>query len=311
LTAAVGWTIAVATLGALSDRLTSGLALLIDRAMAAPAVVSVDQDAVVAQIREQVAVVVFPLLTVLASFAAGALAAHQVQVRGLWATQLLVPDPGRLWARGAGQHFSALAGGTLWALVKTITLAITLLALFGAAGGEILNLGGLEGVAVARAAGQVLSRAAWILASVLLVLGLVDYAIRFRRLELTLRTTAQQEREDQRVMQGDPAGRAQRFRVAQTWRGDSPDVLAGATVVLTGRAGLTLVLAGGPPPRLVSVRIPLKGHVGRRTRRSAEAKNIPVVEAPDLASRLARRPPADASGTAELIAELASIWPSS
>ena len=113
-----------------------------------------------------------------------------------------------------------------------------------------------------RAAGQVLSRAAWILAGVLLILGLVDYAIRHRRLEMTLRTTPQQEREDQRVMQGDPAGRAQRFRVARTWRGDSPDVLAGATLVLTGRAGLTLVLAGGPPPRLVSVRTSVKGQRG-------------------------------------------------
>ena len=62
LTAAIGWTVAVATLGALSDKLISGLTSLIDRAMAAPAVVSVDQIAVVAQIREQVAVVIWPLL---------------------------------------------------------------------------------------------------------------------------------------------------------------------------------------------------------------------------------------------------------
>jgi flagellar biosynthetic protein FlhB len=202
-----------------------------------------------------------------------------------------------------------LAEGTLWTLVKAIVLVITLVLLFGTAWGEILKLGALEGATIVRAAGVVLTRAARILAGVLLIVGLVDYAVRHRRLEMTLRTTPQQEREDQRVMQGDPAGRAQRFRVARTWRGDSPDVLAGAMLVLTGRAGLTLVLAGGPPPRLISVRTSVKGHAGQRIRHLAETKNIRVVESPDLASRLARRPAAGASVTAELIAELASIWP--
>jgi flagellar biosynthetic protein FlhB len=126
---------------------------------------------------------------------------------------------------------------------------------------------------------------------------------------MALRTTPEQQREDRRVMEGDPAARAQRFRVARSWRRDSPDVLAGASLVLTGPAGLTLVLAGGPPPRLVSVQAATQGAVGFRVRRLAEANKVSVLEAPDLARRLVRRPVAGSVVASKLMAELAAIWP--
>ena len=44
----------------------------------------------------------WPLGAILLGFVAGALAAHQVQVRGLWATGLLVPDLSRLWTFSSG-----------------------------------------------------------------------------------------------------------------------------------------------------------------------------------------------------------------
>ena len=91
--------------------------------------------------------------------------------------------------------------------------------------------------------------------------------------------------------------------------GDSPELLTGASLILSGTAGLTLVLGGGPPPRRVTVRTAVKGHAGMRLRRSAEASKIPQVDAPDLARRLARRPSSRSPLAAELIAELAAIWP--
>ena len=39
----------------------------------------------------------WPLAVILGGFAGGALPAHQLQVRGLWATSQIVPDPSRLW----------------------------------------------------------------------------------------------------------------------------------------------------------------------------------------------------------------------
>jgi flagellar biosynthesis protein FlhB len=172
-----------------------------------------------------------------------------------------------------------------------------------------LRLGGLEGPALAPAAGQIVFKLSWVLAAVLLILGVVDYGLRRWRFELMLRTTSQEQREDRRVIEGDPTARAQRRRIAREFRGHSPDLLTGATLILTGTGGLTLVLGGGPPPRRVSIRTVVKGHTGTRLRRAAEASQIPGVDAPNLARRLARRPTSGSSVAAELLAELAAIWP--
>ena len=111
-----------------------------------------------------------------------------------------------------------------------------------------------------------------------------------------LRTTPEQQREDRRVMEGDPAARAQRQSVARAWRADSPELLAGASLLLTGPGGLTLVLAGGPPPRRVTVRTVIKGNAGLKLRRSAEASQVAQVDAPRS------RPPARPSPQARLTA---------
>ena len=123
------------------------------------------------------------------------------------------------------------------------------------------------------------------LAGVLLALGLVDYVLRYRRFEAMLRTTPAEQREDQQVMEGDPAARAQRRRTARSMRGDSPELLAGAALLLSGPAGLTLVIAGGPPPRRVSIRTVAKGGTGLKLRRLAEANGIPRVDDGALAQR--------------------------
>ena len=93
----------------------------------------------------------------------------------------------------------------------------------------------LEGPELAQAAGQIVLRVSWSLAGVLLALGLVDYVLRYRRFEAMLRTTPEEQREDQRVMEGDPAARAQRRRVARSMRGDSPELLAGSALLVVRR----------------------------------------------------------------------------
>jgi flagellar biosynthesis protein FlhB len=89
--------------------------------------------------------------------------------------------------------------------------------------GELLRLSALDGPALARAAGRLVLQLAGVLAGVLLILSGVDYGLRWLRFEAMLRTTAQQQREDQRAMEGDLASRAQRRRLAQTWRGTAPE----------------------------------------------------------------------------------------
>jgi flagellar biosynthesis protein FlhB len=309
LTAAAGWLAAVVLLGIVGDGLALGLTKLVSGSLTDAASLTVDRAAMVAEVRGLVVGLGWPLGAILFGFVGGALAAHQLQVGGLWATGLLVPDPSRLWTFSSGPGLAARAERTGWSMTKALVVIVTAGWTIRAGWTEILNLGGLEGPALARGVSQVMLQLAWMLAAVLLVLGLVDYALRYRQFESMLRTTPQEQREDRRVIEGDPAARAQRRRIARTSRGDSPELLTGASLILNGVAGLTLVLGGGPPPRRVTVRTAVKGHAGMRLRRSVEARKISQVDAPDLARRLASRPSAGSPLATELIAELAAIWP--
>jgi flagellar biosynthetic protein FlhB len=311
LTAAAGWLVAVVLLGLLGDDLALRLVKLVSGALTRPVALMADRVEMVAHVRGLVASLVWPLGAIMAGFAAGAIAMHQLQVRGLWATGLLVPDPRRLWAFASGPRFAVRAERTAWSMAKGIVLVMALAWALRTGWSEIVGLGSLEGAALGRGAGQIVLRVAWMLAVILLVLGLVDYGLQFHRIESILQTTPQEQREDRRVMEGDPATRSQRRQVARAWRGDFLELFAGANLVLTGAAGLTLVLAGGPPPRRVTVRTVARGHAGMRLRRLAVENKVPEIDAPDLARRLARRPTAQSPVASELIADLAAIWPTS
>jgi flagellar biosynthesis protein FlhB len=309
LTSAAGWLIAVIVLGVMGDDLMRGMITLVSGSLADPSSSSVDPAGVAAHVRGLVPVLAWPLLVILAAFAAGALAAHQVQVRGLWTPHLIAPDPARLWSFSRGPGVAVQAERTSSALVKSVLLIGVSAWTIRAGWADILRASGLEGPALARVAGGLVLHLARVLATLLVVSGLVDYWLRHRRFESMLRTTPQEQREDRRVIEGDVTARAQRRQLARSWRGDSPELLTGATLVLIGPGGLTLILAGGPPPRRVTVRASAKGNTGLRLRRSAGALKVTQVDAPDLARRLVQHPASGSSLTAELVAELASIWP--
>src|SRR5207253_8559775 len=103
--------------------------------------------------------------------------------------------------------------------------------------------------------------------------------------------------------------RARRRQLERTWLGDPGEAVAGASLALIGRSGLTVVLAGGPPPRRVSVRLVARGSAGARARLAAAWVKLPQVEAPELALRLARAPVLAPALLAEAAAELAPLWP--
>ena len=64
--------------------------------------------------------------------------------------------------------------------------------------------------------------------------------------------TPEEQREDMRSMEGDPVLRVATPAARPVLDGDPGEILAGASLVLTGSAGLTLVLGGRPAaaPRL-------------------------------------------------------------
>jgi flagellar biosynthetic protein FlhB len=309
LTAAVGWLVAVGALGIFGDDLARVMVGLVKDSMTRPAAIPGDPAGVVSRIRSMVLVLAWPLGVILAAFAAAALAAHQLQVRGLFATSLIAPDLARLWTPAKGPGLAVRLGNVAWATLKAVVVVIVSAWVIRAGWDEIQGLSRLEALALARAAAQSAFRLVMVLAGMLLILGLVDYSLRFARFETMLRTTAQEQREDQRVIEGDPAARAQRRRIAHAWRGDSPERLAGASLVLIGPGGLTMIFSGGPPPQRVAIRTVARGEPGQRLRRSAEAAKIPSVEAGDLALLLARHSTVGSPVPAERVVELAAVWP--
>jgi flagellar biosynthesis protein FlhB len=312
LTAAAGWLAAVVALGCCGGDLAGALVGLLRGALEQGdlATMPVDPSGLADRIRAIALALAWPLGVVLAAFAAGATAAHQCQVRGLWSGRHIMPDAGRLWTPGRGLGMSSRAWRTGWSAIKAAVFVAALAGVIRAGWGEVLTLGSLEREALAREASRSVLRLAGVLAGVLAALGLADYGLSYWRFESMLRTTPEERREDQRVLEGDVTARAQRRRLARAWRGDAPELLAGASLALHGSGGLTLILSGGPPPRRVTIRAAARTAAGLRLRRSAEAAKIPHVEEAGIAQRLAQHP-AGLPVAAELIAELAAIWPAS
>jgi flagellar biosynthesis protein FlhB len=313
LTAAGGWLVAVLLLGFWGEELAGGLIGLTQRSVGGVSVRWVDGPAFVSHIRQAVMAVAVPLGVILTGFAAGAFATHQLQVRGLWAVGLIAPDPTRLWILGRGGGMAAGIEKIAWSVIKAVVLVGVAFVAIRSQWGDIQRLCDHEFPALAVAASSALIQPARALALAMLVLGVADFGLRHIRYEAILRTTQQEQREDVRVMEGDVSLRAKRRRLARAWQSDATELLAGASLVLKGDDGLTLVLGGGPPPRRITVCNVAQGTTGKGLRRSALASRLPQVDTPDLARRLARHAATGArlpaALTVELMREVAAVWP--
>jgi flagellar biosynthetic protein FlhB len=312
LTAAAGWLVALLALGIWGGDLTQAMVGLVRDPFIQSPRGWLGAPELIALLRGRVLSLAVPLGLIIGSFSVGALAAHQLQVRGLWAVGRVAPDPSRLWTLGRGGGLASGVERLAWSVIKTLILVGVSSRLIHARWDDIRQLSELEGPALASAAGSVVMQPARVVGMVMLLLGLADYALRYVRFESVLRTTPDEHREDQRAMEGDLSLRARRQRLARTWRGDDPAVLDGASLLLAGDAGLTLVLSGGPPPRRVTVRTVAQGTAGLRLRRSTAAQRLPQVESPELARHLSQHA---VSGSlvplvlpSELMSELAMSW---
>jgi len=312
LTAAAGLLAAVVLLGAFGGELMTALVAAVRAPWLGEGPIAAEPAEVVAGLRRLGLALARPLGAILGGVAVAIVAAHQAQVGGLWAPGLLAPDPARLWGgAGAGAGPGARAARGAWALAKAGIIAGVAAWSIRAHLPAFARLGTLDAPALARAGGALLRGLALALGAATLALGLADFAWQFLRLEALLRTTPEQQREDQRSIEGDPALRARRQRVARSWRADPRRALGGATLVLTGGGGLAVVLAGGPAARgsrvASSVRLVARGPSVARVLREAGRSGVPRADAPELALRLARSP-----GHAlppPLAAELAALWP--
>jgi len=306
LSGAAGLFAASVVLWGLGEALAGSLLAAVRAPLTGATPVSADAAEVVAHLRSLALGLAWPLGLVLGAFAAAAVAAHQAQTRGLWAPVLLAPDPARLWAAGQGGGFASRAARGLWALAKAAVVVAVAAWVVRADWPALHRLGGLDTPDLARAAGRAVTRLLLTLSAATVVLGVLDFAIQHRRFEAMLSQTPDEQREDLRSTEGDPSLRTRRRRLAQLWRGDPAELLSGASLLLSGPTGLTVVLSGGPPPsRPVSVRAAAHGPSGDRLRRAGAGAGVPVVAAPALALLLSRRRPL----SADHLAALAAVWP--
>jgi flagellar biosynthesis protein FlhB len=310
LTGAAGLLAASALLGIWGDDLALALIALVRDSWSGDLMISGDSFAVVARVRAATWGVAGPLFGIVGGTLLATIAAHQAQVGGLFAPGLLAPDPSRLWTirfDEEGSGFTARAGRGMWSVVKAVVVVAVAAWLIRSNLIGLHRLARLDSTALARASGAMMRSTAFALALSTLVLGLVDFALQYRRFESMMRLTPDEHREDLKAADGDPALRSRRRNQAKALRGDAPELFAGASLAVLGTSGLIVVLAGGPPPRRLTIRSSANGATGRRLRKSAEAAKVPLLEAPALALGLARlRTPIVSP---ELMAELSAAWP--
>lgn len=310
LTSAAALLGAVLMLGVVGEPLMAGLLGVVQGRRGDALAVSMDLDEVVAHLRASALAVLGPLAALLVAPIAAGVAAHAAQVGWLWSPGLVAPDPSRLWGIGAGRGLAARAGRGAWSLARTTAvLGVAAWAIRSRLDG-LAGLSRSDGPALALAWSDALRGLLVALAGAALALGLVDLALQRQRFGTLLRLTPEEAKEDRKATDGDPAIRSRRLRMARAWRGDAPELLAGASLLVVGDGGLAVILAGGPPPGRVSVRSAADGPTGRALRRSAEAARLPVVERPALARRLSLLAtktggPVPADG----MADLAKAWP--
>jgi flagellar biosynthetic protein FlhB len=309
LTAAVGLLAVTLLVHGWGDDLAAALVALVREPMTQPPLLDAEPAAVVGRLRHLALAVAWPLGIILGGVTAAALLIHQFQVGGLWAPKLLAPDPARLWAFGRGPGLAGRGTRAAWSLIKVLLVGAVAALALRAELPRWQKLGGLEPHALAAASAAALCQFTLTLAIATLTLGLVDFLLQRRRFMMLLRMTPEEQREDLRSTEGDPALRAQRRRIAQTWRTDGGEVLNGAALVLTGASGLTLIIAGGPPPRRFQVRSIAQGAAGLRLRHTASRAHVPEVAAPVLARRLAARRAPALPLDPEDAAALAALWP--
>ncbi len=311
LTSAVGMLVAVGLIAVLGGSLISGLVELIRAPLVGTNDLSVGPLEFASLVRSQVLAVVIPLLCILVGAAFAAFLTHQAQVGGLWVPSRIAPDLSRLasgWpGMGAGM-FDRLGRG-LWGLAKATIVGAVAAWVITSRWTEFQTLGRLDSTSITQVCGAAVRALAGWLALSIVVLGLIDFAIQYARIESRLRMTPEESREDLRSNDGDPALRARRRKLAQGWRADPAEALVGASLVIAGVGGLTVVLGGGPPPKLITFRAIAKGSAGRRMRQAAETSGVLLHDGPELANQLALRRMPGQPMPIEVARELSAIWP--
>lgn len=308
LTRAAALLAGVLMLGAWGDELGAGILDVFRNAWDVEISGLADPPAVASRVREAVWGVIVPLGFVMGAMVLAAWLAHQVQVGGLFLPSMLAPDPARLARLNPEFDLGMQSLRGFWALWKSVAVVVVVAVLLRSRWDELARLGMLEPADLAVAVVGLVRSLLLALALATVVLGAADFGFQYRRIEAMLQSTPEEHREDEKAVEGDPALRARRRKLAQSRRFDPTEAVIGASVLLIGDSGLTLVLGGGPPgKRPILVRAKTRGGDGARLRQAAEQAGLRRLDSPALARHLT-------SGVVapipiDLVDDLAGVWP--
>lgn len=308
LTASVGLLAAVVMLGFWGGSLSSVCVDLLRSPFHTTEPTASDPEIVTAMIRGAVFRVVLPLATILGGIVLATIVAHQAQVGGFWSSSLIAPDLARLWS-SSGADWSSRALRGVWGIAKTTIIVVVAAWAIRSEWPALSLLSNHEAASLAATGAAALRRLAFSLGVAILVLGLIDYFLARRRVESALQTTPEESREEAKSVDGDPAVRARRLRLAKSWRADPGEILKGAVLVVSGPAGLAIVLGGEGPPGKVIVRASAKGASGAIVKKSAARAGLKVVESSLLARHFATASARTQPLSDVLKRELAELWP--
>lgn len=246
-----------------------------------------DDPAVLTELlRETALSLAMPVGGLLLGTALAMVLVHQLQVGGLWAPSQLAPDPSRLWGGFQNSSRQVLQSG--WTLLKVVSLATLAAWLIVGRWPALERLAAQDIENLAVSGSMLLVRLLQIMAVSLLALGLADFFLRWRQFEEQLCLTPEQQKQELRETDGDPAVRARQRSVALAWRKDPADLLPGAAMVVTAGAGLAILLAGEKPPGPIAIRQIARGVAASALRNAATRAGLTIADAPPLALYLAR-----------------------
>lgn len=176
---------------------------------------------------------VLPLGAILLATLLGTVLAHQLQVGGVWVPSLLAPDPRRLIRNRFGDWTGAAERG-LGGLVR---LGAVALAIAWFVRGRVSTAWELVAVEMSVLGPSVLRLMIDFVAALAVAMtaaGLVDWALKRRRLEARLKQTPDEERQERRAVEGDPSLRGRRRRLAWDRRAGEPQAEARETEAAGG-----------------------------------------------------------------------------
>lgn len=211
LTASVGILAAVAVLGASGPPLMDGILGLVQGALAGDAPGLADPRLFAHHVRSAIGAVAVPMLAVLMAPALASLLTHQLQLGGLFVPSLAVPDPARLRPGSRGGSPVDRLGRALGTALRATALVVLTWWVIRSLPGRFDPLAGSsDRSAMLRSLALAIHQALLQFGLAMLVIGLIHYAIQFRRLHAQLRMTPEERREEQREHDGDPSLRSRR-----------------------------------------------------------------------------------------------------